>query len=364
MDEHQTKKTQAATVFISSALYPRVHAGVLTTQQEQDHDNPKGWFNAKWSKNEIIAKRRELTNAFKDLASVQIKSSFISHLQDIAMAKKAPDCLTREQERVAFQRLPNVGEAVPYGSRAKLETLELQESPKANDQLQKAFLDTDALASESVNELYAKKLDQYAITRLFSVAGLGVERRRKLVPTRWSITAIDDILCKPLIEQILTNSVCATQVFTSSYLGNHFLILFFEHAFCFEFLEIWNGKIDSDYELASGRSQYAYTTAGGYYAARLAVCEYLAQHKQQAAVVVIRFIAPEYDSSLGVWVIRETIKEALSKPSLEFSQRQLLIQYAIAYAHKKWKYDGDAIVKASKVIPILSTQSSLKDFFG
>ena len=73
-------------------------------------------------------------------------------------------------------------------------------------------------------------------------------------------------------------------MFESLYLDNHFLTLLVPRRWSFEFLECWNNIISGDYELFRGRKNYASNSAGGYYAARLGVLEYLATIKKQAEV--------------------------------------------------------------------------------
>ena len=67
-----------------------------------------------------------------------------------------------------------------------------------------------------------------------------------------------------------------------------------------------------DYEEFNGRKNYAYETAGGYYAARLAVLEYLKKNKIQARIIAYRKITPEYLAPLGVWVVREAARKAMN----------------------------------------------------
>src|SRR5439155_1001536 len=63
---------------------------------------------------------------------------------------------------------------------------------------------TDVGAGEAVSDLYEHGITQSQITRVFSVGLLGMKDRRKLVPTEWSITAVDDILAKGLVQEVRT----------------------------------------------------------------------------------------------------------------------------------------------------------------
>ena len=56
--------------------------------------------------------------------------------------------------------------------------------------------DRDASAAVALVELYSSGISLDHISRLLSLGLLG--KKRKLVPTRWSITASDDMIGKEL----------------------------------------------------------------------------------------------------------------------------------------------------------------------
>ena len=69
--------------------------------------------------------------------------------------------------------------------------------------------------------------------------------------------------------------------------------------------------LESDYEDATGLDHYP-RIAGAYFAAKLGILEYLSSYrKRKCSVLVFREIRPEYLVPLGVWQIREGIREAL-----------------------------------------------------
>ena len=73
-----------------------------------------------------------------------------------------------------------------------------------------------------------------------------------------------------------------------------------------------------DHEGYEGRSTYA-SIGGCYYAARLAVGEALLREGRQAASVILRETHPGYIMPIGVWNVREHVREALRKPCRGFS---------------------------------------------
>ena len=69
--------------------------------------------------------------------------------------------------------------------------------------------------------LYNNGIEISKIQKCFSVGMLG--KKRKLVPTKWSITATDDIISKSLVLQILDfGLIDSCRVFSHDHLGNMF----------------------------------------------------------------------------------------------------------------------------------------------
>ena len=139
----------------------------------------------------------------------------------------------------------------------------------------------------------------------------------------------------------------------------------------FENLEVWisslwkpDGNKDpiimQDYEPYEGRKNYASNVTGAYYAARLAVCEYLYKQRRQGAVLVLREVNEEYLVPLGVWVIRETVRMAMKRPPLVFEDLNSALQYIensdFKLPLKFWK-------NKSQIIRYILRQKRLTDYF-
>jgi hypothetical protein len=89
-------------------------------------------------------------------------------------------------------------------------------------------------------------------------------------------------------------------------------------------------KASTDYENFYGRKSYATNTFGGYYATRLPILEFLERRKRQASVLAIRLETPSYWAALGVWVVRESVRKALSKKILDFRSIEELEEFGYA----------------------------------
>ncbi|MDP8011718.1 MAG: Nre family DNA repair protein [Thermoplasmata archaeon] len=212
--------------------------------------------------------------------------------------------------------------STPMGPKIIAAKIDILNEPKIPNRIENIYDDYDINAMNAIWEIYTHGYSNEYITRLLSGGTLGKKTERKLVPTRWAITAVDDILGKMLIEKIKNYDQLDTIMLAeNSYMWNNFLIIFLPGPWSFEMIENWYGKNyfninvekSSDYEKFEGRKRYADVVGGAYYAARLAVLEYLNKMQKQASVIVYRTIESDYKIPLGVWVIRETVRDALKK---------------------------------------------------
>jgi DNA repair protein NreA len=113
-----------------------------------------------------------------------------------------------------------------------------------------------------------------------------------------------------------------------------------------------------DYEDAVRLDHYP-TIAGAFFAARLAVSEHLNKIKKKAAVLTLREIHPQYVIPVGVWQIREGIREALRGPINKFETFEKAISFACALmsiSKNEW-------VKNSKICNIIVEQKRISDYF-
>ena len=115
-----------------------------------------------------------------------------------------------------------------------------------------------------------------------------------------------------------------------------------------------NGLIVEEYEPFLGRKEYAQKEGGGYYAARFAVCEALHKMRKQARVVVFREIGKGYSVPLGVWVVRETARNAMIQKPARFGT----LNGAIELLKKRLNIGFDEYIKRS----IILRQRRITDF--
>ena len=68
--------------------------------------------------------------------------------------------------------------------------------------IEQVVSDTDLKAAPAIVSLYQKGFEESSLNKLLSVGNITMKEHRRLVPTRWSITAVDDTIGKQLIAEI------------------------------------------------------------------------------------------------------------------------------------------------------------------
>jgi hypothetical protein len=239
------------------------------------------------------------------------------------MASAAVDTEVHLTKRPNLELTARVGDVTaPMGPRLEADRARLTQNPRVDRPIDRLVADTDAKAADAAGELYRAGVSPYQIERVLSVGLLGQKTQRRLVPTRWSITATDDMLGKRLVPGVLDRAtVDKTEVYQGVLHGNRFHVFLVPQVWAFDMIETWikgamwaleDSPFIHDGEDWRGRSTYASNITGAYYAARLRVLEHLTARGRQAGAFVYREITPDYWAPLGVWVIREGVARALA----------------------------------------------------
>lgn len=340
--------------FIGRFGYPQVNVGILAptevSQESWIYDAPKYWALKNYEISEVINLRGALINSNFKANIKNPNEKFLENVKEIGMASKPVDVDIILKEKPAFN-INLDSYSAPTGPSAKLKKIELASNPKINSKVERLSND-EILAVEAITQLYNSGFDENFLTKLLSVGALGLKQCKKMVPTRWSITATDDMLGKHLIEQIKEYSVGEYCAFFGSYLGNYYLILTFPKKWSYELFEthLETKGTTTDFEPFEGRKNYAQNCAGGYYTARLAIAEKLKELKKQCSVLALRFITNKYTLPLGVWVTREASRKTLSNRPIEFASQELMLTYAKSLINKKFGYDLSKILEQSKLL--------------
>jgi len=352
----------APSVFVGRSSYPDVSAGVLAPVSEPDRaaafETGPHWYERGYTIDDVFQSRTNLLNSSRR-TNVHVADEwdgFTGVQREVAIADRPVDVEVGLDGPLDVDLDVGVDDiATPTGPRAQAEHAELTENPHVPRAVEKTLEDDDWKAEGAMTYLYNRGFDVYDVNTILSAGALGQTAERKMVPTRWSITAVDDTIGGFLRGGIRNaSSVDGVEVWYNEFLGNRFWVLLAPGDWEFELVElkapgsIWNPDPDgrlymaADREGFEGRTEYVDETAGAYYASRLGVLEELADRGRQAKVFVVRHATNEYWAPVGVWQIRESVRNAFdSEPAVaetfHDAVRQLVPQLPVSMADLRRK---------------------------
>jgi hypothetical protein len=346
-------------VFVGSYGYPKVSVGPMVPPMHGDTtllDSPELWVGK--SLEEIVNFRLSLIRGIKNIPVNEPNGRYIENLHEVAMSSRPID------SELQFYKNPKPvasidGESAPFGPVGEVTSAKFS-STSSDKSIQRVYYDHDLKAQDAVVSLYNRGIEISKIQKCFSVGMFG--KKRKLVPTKWSITATDSIIAESLVSEILEfDLIDSCRVFSHDHLGNMFSVVLFPHRWIFENQEAWhtgNGVgFGSDIEDAKG-IDHPPVTAGAFFAAKLGVAEYLLEKKCQASALVLREIRPEYAVPVGVWQIREAIRSAMkNEPYIAEN-----FDDGITFAAKRMSVSKSEWLSKGNMLNMLK-QKSISDFF-
>ncbi|ALL01154.1 hypothetical protein Pyrde_1106 [Pyrodictium delaneyi] len=311
-------------IVVGEAGYPRVP--ILfnippETYGEDAHlyDAPEVWRETRPSLRELLRLRSGLVASLTRLDARNPWRLYEKEFSLAAVSERAVE----SRAVLAKPPLPSLrfdGILAPQGPTAPAERIDVEGSPKPPRRLEKLIWD-DAKSSDAIIELYQSGLDIYLLIRALSLGLLGRLRSRRLVPTRWAITAVDQTISNKLLHEVRTyDTINYVEVYHGGYLGNYFTVILIPGSYEAEMIEVWHPltpwtRVTSrpvSFRIVEYPSLRIEPLDGGYIAARLAVAEHLYRRRRQAKVLIVREITRDYYAPVGNWHIRETVRRILS----------------------------------------------------
>lgn len=352
-------------VFVGSWNYPDVYAGPMIAPAHGDTaimDQPELWLAEHKTQEEIIGYRMNLVRGKHRVKATDTDGRFVEKLQEIALAGGSIE------SRAAFSEIP-VGmsfseEHTPFGPSAALEQFEI-ETGKWDRDLEKVFYDTDLRAADAVADLHKQGVSFSGIQKAFSVGTMGQDRNRRLVPTRWSITACDTIIGDRLLKEVKKCPVIDTlRLHEFSSLHNNYAVLLLPTGWQYEwteaFLHVLGNEeyVFSDHEGTRKKTEYS-PLGGCYYSCKMAVLEALALEQRQAGAIILREALPGY-VPMGVFNVRENVRSAMKEPAREFED----IRTALNYISGKFTLPVQRFIEEGALLRdcIRQRQCTLSDF--
>lgn len=327
-------------IFIGSFGYPKVYIGPMVPPDFGDTSVlgvPERWVGK--SMNEIVEMRSRLVRGMYRTNVRNVENGrFEDFVKELALADRHVDSSLSFSKRPEL-RLVFDDNSQPFGPSAKMKAMMIEENVHVNKEVESAHSDMSMGAREAMIELYEKGTLVSAIQKGLSAGLFGIGKNRKFVPTRWGITAVDDTLGRFLLSSIRSyDQIDSFAIYEYYALDNRWIVLMMPGAWSYELVEAWypntswnrdssDISIYSSYEFFDGRSKYA-EIGGCYYAARLAVSELLKKEEKQASVVILREAHPGYIMPVGVWNVREHVREALKQQPKTFNTLKKALDYA------------------------------------
>ena len=310
-------------VFIGSWNYPDVYAGPMIAPQHGDTavmDMPESWISGSKTQEEIIGYRLNLVRGKYRVNTLDLDNRFIEKLQDISLSERSIE------SEVSFASQPQgmsfSEEHTPFGPSAPIKKFEI-ESGRWNRDLEQVYYDTDQKSRDAVVDLHKKGVPFSSIQKAFSVGVMGKKYRRSLVPTRWSITACDTMIGDRLLGEVKKFPLIDTwRVHEFSSLHNNYAVILMPTGWQYEwseaFLHILGNEelVFSDHEGNKKKTEYS-PLGGCYYSCKMAVLEALAREQKQAGAIILREALQGY-VPMGVFNVRENVRNAMLQPAREF----------------------------------------------
>jgi hypothetical protein len=357
-------------VFVGRQGYPKVFVGPMTPPVHGDTsilDAPERWVDL--TIDDIIDFRSQLVRGMyrTDVHDVETGGRIVDATRELALAE-VPSDVEAEFVKRPSGRLRLDGDAQPFGPSAPLKRVDLG-NVKVERHLDKATSDTDWLARGAVLWLHEEGVPVTQIQKAFSVGSFGLGDNRRLVPTRWSITAVDDTVGISLRERVKEFPLINEwRVHMSVGFDDRFVVIQAPQAWKYELVEawypgtLWNplGKrtvLYDSHEFYRGRTTYA-DIGGCYYAARLAVGEKLLRDRRQAATVILRETHPGYIVPVGVWNVRENVRRALRREPRKFDT----LREALYYASTRLAIPMERWIRRSVILQDMLHQRRIEDF--
>ncbi|MFA1610554.1 DNA repair protein NreA [Halobellus rubicundus] len=321
-------------IFVGTSNYPKVSTGLLSPVGHDDDaerfETSGAWYDEGVSISDVFARRTSLLNSNRAQEVTNVADSwngFLGTQREVAIADRPVTVEIGLDEKPDVDLDVGVEDvATPVGPRARAQSAELAENPHVPRLVEKTLEDDDWNAQGAMTYLYRRGFDVYDINTILSAGALGQTQQRRLVPTRWSITAVDDTVGQYLRGRIRTNpEIGSVEVHRNEFLGNAFWVILAPGKWEYELVEmkapgsVWNPDPEAGMYLAAdsegreGRTGYVEETAGAYHAARLGVLEHLDDRGRQAKALVLRHVSEDYWGPVGVWQVREAVRDAFGE---------------------------------------------------
>jgi len=350
-------------IFVGRHNYPNINVGILaptTHGDTSEMSSVEEWHKNRLQIPQIVSLRSHLIYGRTQNHIKKLNQKFLTTMQEVALTERSISAEFKLKKYISANKEQDTKTPIITNA-APIKSVRLEENPKIKEKVEKISGDTDALSTTGILELEPHTTTSQII-KILSAGLLGRKTHRKLVPTRWSITAVDSTISKQKLKKIrYYPEISEIMVFTAEYLGNHYEFLLLPDRWSFEVIErsTTNPESWQDYESWFDRKKYAHSVTGAYYANRLALCEYLSKIKRQASCLVFREIRPEYTTPLGVGILRQASRHAFTQKPQKYNT----LQDALNSIQNRIKQPITNYTEVSNLLREYKRQARLSRFF-
>jgi len=357
-------------LFVGRYGYPKVLAGPMVPPTLGDTSvmaRPESWY--RMSIKDFVDMMSSLVRGVYPVRVDKTDESgrFMDDIHDLVLSSSSAYTEVTFSRPIQ-NRMTFSSDVQPFGPIGPVSDLDVSAS-STNVRVERAFEDTGLKAVDAMWELYSTGEPVQVIQRALSAGMLGTQKKRKLVPTRWSITAVDDVLAKRMMDDATSlPELGEYRLHCSRSMGNLYAALLIPGRWSYEMIELfhegsvwntWGGELSvgADAEGPEGRTTYA-AIGGCYYAGRLAVLEHLKSIKKLATAVIVREALPSYLLPVGVWTVRQGVRDALARPPTEFGS----LDAAISGLSELVRAPISLITRRSRILRFLRTQTRITSY--
>ena len=358
-------------VFVGRYGYPKVDIGPLLPPEFGDTsimDKPERWVGK--SIDEIVDFRFKLVRGKYRIDAKDFRKAgrIVDDVQELALTEKPVEVEANFSQKPRGRVILD-DEVEPFGPSARLQKM-VKGNGRFERNLEKNFYDTDMRAVDAVLSAYKNGTLISEIQKAFSVGTMGVDRNRRFVPTRWSITAVDDMIGKDMLNTTrFYDTIDDFRLYQWEELDNRWCILLMPTTWRYELIEAWypntswnpigrKVEIIHSSEFFEGRTEYA-EIGGCYYAARMAVNELLSKERRTAGAVIMREAHPGYVMPVGVWNVRENVRAALTTVPFHYDT----YDQAMTHVESVMDIKRDGWVANSDVMKDYLIQRRIEDYY-
>ena len=188
-------------IFVGNHGYPDLFSGILSPVEVGKTENmsmPELWYQKQASIEDILNSRARMIYSRFTVNIKERKNKFLEVMQEISLSSKAVDAHF-ELKKKPVMKVDLTSHTAMIGNPAPLKNIKLESNPKVDRKVDYLTNDTDVNATRAIEELYDFGVPVSNIMKILSAGMLGLKFQRKLVPTRWGITAVDDSLSKKML---------------------------------------------------------------------------------------------------------------------------------------------------------------------